>query len=74
MNVAVAGEAAKPEAAPVGRFVGAGYVVAFVAVTGAGVAQALTTPGVLVMPGGRYALAVGAMLYAVIGTVVMRAA
>ena len=67
-----AGEAAG-SAAPVGRFVGPGYVIAFVAVTAAGVAQAATTPGALALPGGLRAVVLGAALYTVLGTLALRA-
>jgi signal transduction histidine kinase len=53
------------EAVP--RFVGWGYVVAFVAVTLAGAAQAATTPAAAVGLG-RLGLGVGCALYAVLGT------
>jgi signal transduction histidine kinase len=60
--------------APVGRFVGPGYVVAFVAVTLAGVAQAMTTPGALAMPGGWRGLVLAGAAYALLGTLGLHAA
>jgi signal transduction histidine kinase len=66
------GEAAAGPA--VGRFVGPGYVTAFLAVTVAGVAQAATTPGALAAPGSLRTLALAAALYAVIGTLGLHAA
>jgi hypothetical protein len=60
--------------APVGRFVGPGYVVAFVAVTLAGVAQAMTTPGALAMPGGWRGLVLVGAAYALLGTLGLHAA
>jgi hypothetical protein len=69
-----AGAAAVPRARePVARFVGPGYVTAFLAVTIAGFAQAATTPGVLA-PGGVTALALVAALHALVGTLALHAA
>ncbi|TMQ21704.1 MAG: sensor histidine kinase [Deltaproteobacteria bacterium] len=53
---------------PVARFVGPGYVIAFVAVTLAGFAQAATTPGVLAAPGALDGLAAAAVVFALLGT------
>ena len=74
MDVAAAGDAASPAPEAVARFVGPGYVIAFVAVTAAGVAQAATTPGALALPGGLRAVVLGAALYAVLGTLALHAA
>jgi signal transduction histidine kinase len=68
------GEAAAcPGREPVARFVGPGYVAAFLAVTVAGFAQAATTPGALA-PGGVAALALVAALHALVGTLALHAA
>lgn len=69
-----AGAAAGQARAPVGQFVGPGYVVAFVAVTLAGVAQAMTTPGALAMPGGWRGLVAAGAAYALLGTLGLHAA
>ncbi|HMG20714.1 MAG TPA: hypothetical protein VK607_05330, partial [Kofleriaceae bacterium] len=74
VDVAAAGDAASPAPEAVARFVGPGYVIAFVAVTAAGVAQAATTPGALALPGGLRAVVLGAALYAVLGTLALHAA
>jgi signal transduction histidine kinase len=61
-------------AAPVGRFVGPWFIVAFAAVTVAGVAQAATTPGAVALPGGLFGLVLTAAVYALIGTAALHAA
>jgi signal transduction histidine kinase len=50
------------------RFVGPGYIVAFLAVTVAGFAQAATTPGALASGGGLRGLAIAAVGFALLGT------
>lgn len=62
-----------PAREPVARFVGPGYVVAFLAVTVAGFAQAAITPGAL-PPGGAAVLAPVAGLHAMVGTLGLHAA
>jgi signal transduction histidine kinase len=73
-GAAGAAGAARHGRSPVGRFVGPGYIVAFFAVTLAGVAQAMTTPGALAMPGGWRGLVVAGAAYALLGTLGLHAA
>jgi signal transduction histidine kinase len=56
---------------PVPRYVGPGYVAAFIAVTIAGFSQAATTSEALVPRGSLVGLALACALYAVIGTLVL---
>lgn len=72
MDLEASGEGAVR--APVRRFVGPGYVLAFVAVTVGGFAQAATTPRVLAGRGAVVGLALVAALYAVLGTLVLHRA
>jgi signal transduction histidine kinase len=64
--IAHAGEAAQPQAAP--RFVGAGFVSAFIAVTLAGFAQAVSAPAALVPRTALPWLALTCCSYAALGT------
>src|SRR5215468_5719833 len=72
-NAEAGAAAGHPAREPVARFVGPGYVTAFLAVTVAGFAQAATTPGALA-PGHVAALALVAALHAVVGTLGLHAA
>ncbi len=53
---------------PIARFVGPGYVAAFVAVTLAGFSQAVTTPAAV---GSRGVLALACVIYALLGTLAL---
>jgi signal transduction histidine kinase len=70
--VAAARDAAAAEtSAPVPRFVGPGYITAFVAVTLAGFSQAATTPDAFVSRSALAWLAVACTLYTLLGTLAL---
>src|SRR5262245_52809020 len=74
MDLEVGDAAATSRRGPVARFVSPGYVIAFLAVTVAGFAQAATTPGALASSAALGGLAAASAVFALLGTLVLRLA